>query len=205
MIIFDKTIAMEKDEFSPLFEKLNEKGVISDENRRAIINSFEIIKVKKKEIILNAGEKCHHLYFVSEGFIRTYHLNKNGSEFTRQLAPEGSFCTILISLMNGTESPAYIEALENSTILKMHRSNFWQILESSPQLKDIYTQILEDFQNYQIQRLETLTQQGTAERIANFQEEFESYLERIPHKIAASFLQLTPETYSRCLNEYNND
>ena len=73
----------------------------------SILDLVEIQKLSKNEILLNAGEICRHIYFVEKGILRTFQINSNGSEFTRLLAGEGQFCTILMSFQVRIPSPAY--------------------------------------------------------------------------------------------------
>lgn len=161
-------------------------------------NFFEKKEIKKGEILLNSGEVCTQLYFVSEGLLRTFHLNKNGSEFTRLFVPEGKFCTILLSFQEKISSPATIQALENSTVYSVSQTNFKKVISESSAAKNIYTHILEEYQNFQISRLEFLTTLNPQEKVEQFLAENSNLEKRISNKIIASYLQITPETYSRC-------
>ena len=73
---------------------------ISTEDEEKIKKYFKVRNVEKNEILLNAGEVCNHLYFVVQGILRTFHLNANGTEFTRLIRKENQFCTVLLSFLN---------------------------------------------------------------------------------------------------------
>jgi CRP-like cAMP-binding protein len=80
--------------------------------------------VEKNEILLNAGEVCNHLYFVVNGILRTFHLNANGTEFTRLIRKENQFCTVLLSFLEKKSSVATIQALEKGTLLMISSQDF---------------------------------------------------------------------------------
>ncbi len=182
---------------------LKENYDLNEDEENLIQKYFAVQEIKKNEILLNSGEKCNKLYFVAEGLLRTFHLNKNGSEFTRLIVPEGKFCTILISFQEKISSPAIIQALENGLVFSISFENFQNIISSSPKAKNLYTKILEDYQNFQISRLEFLTTLSPQEKVEQFLAENIDLEKRISDKIIASYLQITPETYSRCKKKMN--
>ena len=171
---------------------------LSKEDEDFAEKHFERQEFKKNEILLNGGDVCTKLHFVSEGLLRTFHINKNGTEFTRLFVPEGKFCTVLLSFQEKIPSPATIQAIENSVLYSISHSNFIKIISGSVAAKNIYTSILENYQNFQIARLEFLTTLSPQEKVEEFLKENADLELRISDKIIASYLQITPETYSRC-------
>ena len=170
----------------------------SVEEKTLISGLASIQTFKKNEFLLNAGEVCRYLYFIEKGLLRTFHLNANGSEFTRLIVPEQQFCTVLLSFQEGIPSPAFIQALENGTLMKISHAAFKTITEKSEAARFVYTKILEDFQNFQIKRIEFLTQWTPQEKTKHFLQENPKLATRLTSKVIASYLQITPETYSRC-------
>ncbi|TDX82776.1 Crp/Fnr family transcriptional regulator [Epilithonimonas xixisoli] len=171
---------------------------LDDADVKRIDDYFEIQTPKKNEIILNSGEVCKNIYFVKKGILRTFHINSNGTEFTRLIVKENQFCTVLISFQEKMASPAFIQALEDCVLFRISQENFLRFVSQSENAKKIYTTILEEFQNFQIKRLEFLTQYSPQEKTEIFIKENPELESRITDKIIASYLQITPETYSRC-------
>lgn len=177
---------------------LRENFDLTQEEENLTQKYFEKQDIKKNEILLNIGEKCNKLYFVAKGLLRTFHLNKNGSEFTRLMVPEGKFCTILISFQEKISSPATIQALENGLLFSISLDNFQEFISRSTNAKNVYTKILEDYQNFQISRLEFLTTLTPQEKVEQFLAENLELEKRISDRVISTYLQITPETYSRC-------
>ena len=53
---------------------------ITDEDWRIFESILEAKKLKKKEYLLKQGKICSGIYFLSEGTIRTFHINNDGKE-----------------------------------------------------------------------------------------------------------------------------
>ena len=85
---------MKEQEILIEFAKKHIEISTEDEEKSKILQGK---KCRKNEILLNAGEVCNHLYFVVQGILRTFHLNANGTEFTRLIRKENQFCTVLLS------------------------------------------------------------------------------------------------------------
>lgn len=171
---------------------------ISKDEEKVIKEIFSVRQVEKNEILLNTGEVCNHLYFVLSGVLRTFHLNANGTEFTRLIRKENQFCTVLLSFLERKTSVAIIQALENGTLLSITSENFRKLITESEAAKKIYTKILEDFEKFHLRRLEFLTSYSPKEKTEIFLKEYQELESRLTDKVIASYLQITPETYCRC-------
>lgn len=171
---------------------------ISNEDEKIIIDYFKVKKIEKNEILNHAGEVCNHLYFVVSGILRTFHLNANGTEFTRLIRKENQFCTVLLSFLEKKKSIATIQALEKGTVLYITTENFRKMTTESEAAKRIYIKILEEFENFHLKRLEFLTSNSPKEKTEIFLKEYHELEPRLTNKVIASYLQITPETYCRC-------
>lgn len=185
-------------EYQNLINYVKSKVEFSTEEEQLIPIYFEVKEYNKHEILLNAGEVCNYLYFVEQGLLRTFHINENGSEFTRLFVPENKFCTILVSFQNKIPSPATIQALEKTKVFVISKENFEKFTSVSENAKNFYLKILEEFQNFQIKRIEFLTSYSPQEKTDIFLKENKELEPRLTDKVIASYLQITPETYCRC-------
>ena len=171
---------------------------ISTEDEEKIKKYFKVRNVEKNEILLNAGEVCNHLYFVVQGILRTFHLNANGTEFTRLIRKENQFCTVLLSFLEKKSSVATIQALEKGVLLAISSEDFRTLTKESEIAQKMYTKTLEDFENFHLKRLEFLTSYSPKEKTEIFLKEYHELAPRLTDKVIASYLQITPETYCRC-------
>ena len=144
---------------------------ISTEDEEKIKKYFKVRNVEKNEILLNAGEVCNHLYFVVQGILRTFHLNANGTEFTRLIRKENQFCTVLLSFLEKKSSVATIQALEKGVLLAISSEDFRTLTKESEIAQKMYTKTLEDFENFHLKRLEFLTSYSPKEKTEIFLKE----------------------------------
>lgn len=196
ILLMMKFKAMKEQEI--LIEFAKKHIEISTEDEEKIKKYFKVRNVEKNEILLNAGEVCNHLYFVVQGILRTFHLNANGTEFTRLIRKENQFCTVLLSFLEKKSSVATIQALEKGVLLAISSEDFRTLTKESEIAQKMYTKTLEDFENFHLKRLEFLTSYSPKEKTEIFLKEYHELEPRLTDKVIASYLQITPETYCRC-------
>ena len=80
-----------------------------EEHLRTIL---KIKLLKKKEVLLTAGNTCKNVYFVSKGLLRSYYLNDDKEE-SKWFMKEGDVVFAVKSFLTQTPSNESIEALEN--------------------------------------------------------------------------------------------
>ena len=184
--------------FDSIFSFLRESFQFNNDDEVNFQKYFQREFFKKNEFVLRTGEICQKIYFIKKGLLRTFHINQNGTEFTRLIAKENEFCTILLSFSEEIVSAANIQSLEETELYSISKSDFKEFMSKSDNAKTIYTKILEDFQNFQIQRLEFLTSYSPQDKVEIFLKDNRKLEQRVSDKIIATYLQITPETYSRC-------
>ncbi len=184
--------------FDSIFSFLSESFQFNNDDEVNFQKYFQREFFKKNEFVLRTGEICQKIYFIKKGLLRTFHINQNGTEFTRLIAKENEFCTILLSFSEEIVSAANIQSLEETELYSISKSDFKEFMNKSENAKTIYTKILEDFQNFQIQRLEFLTSYSPQDKVEIFLKDNRKLEQRVSDKIIATYLQITPETYSRC-------
>ena len=63
-----------------LFSHIEEKVSLSAKDRLLIEKFFSCRKLRKKQYLLQEGEICKNLVFVSKGLLRTYNIDEKGNE-----------------------------------------------------------------------------------------------------------------------------
>lgn len=85
--------------------------------------SFSRFKVYSKgEMIRRSGDNAETAGIVLSGVIRSYYVDKDGSDITQYFAPEGSWC-IDSGMVGFDEMQANWEALEGGMRYKIYREN----------------------------------------------------------------------------------
>lgn len=183
----------------PIFNHLEE------EQMNEILGTIQSVSYKKGEIIYNAGDKSDSLYIVNKGKIRIYRLSEAGKEQLVRILSPGDF-TGELALFNQTIHESYAEAMVESQVCTIKRSDLQQFLLKYP---SISLKILEEFSNRLEQSEKQITRFATEKvetRLALFLAECldndlgtNEITLPMSRKDLASFLGTTPETISRKL------
>jgi CRP-like cAMP-binding protein len=158
---------------------------------------FEPHSFKKNEYVLREGEVCKYNYFVVSGCMRLFTLNKDGVENTRYFAFEGKFGTCFTSLITGEPSFEYIQSLEETTVLRIKKEFFYYLVGTEPAVNKVYRNILESAYITTQKRIYDLQGSDSLQRVKWLMENQPDILNRLPNKVVASYLGITPYTLSR--------
>lgn len=99
--------------------------------------------------------------------------------------------------MDGTPSNYYIDAVEDTDVLLISKSNFEIICEKIPAFNKMVNQILQRSLNATHERISDTLQSSGEEKYTHFLKSFPNLANRVPRHMLASYLGLTPETLSR--------
>jgi CRP-like cAMP-binding protein len=148
------------------------------------------ITVKKGEILQHKGDFNPKIYIVHEGLLRSYSIDKKGKEHIFMFAPEG---WIIADASAGTDpAELFIEALEDSKISVTEREPSRPNVDSIPLLRRI--SVLQ-------KRVIMLMSSSAIQRYDHFIETYPNIVQRVPQRMIASYLGITPEALSKVKGE----
>lgn len=156
------------------------------------------LTIKRGEHILRAGETEHHLYLIKSGLVRVYYLTEF-EEHTIRFGYKGSAINSLHSYLSETPSDFSLEALKNTSVIAIKKSDLYAHLEVH-NLYKTYTLVLEDLAKQQIERELDLLTHSPFERYQRVMARSPHLFLEAPAKYIASYLRMTPETLSRVRN-----
>ena len=180
-----------------LQKKLEDNAKANPEDIAEIISHFKSITLKRNQILLSPEEICKHYYFIEKGSLRLFTLNKQGKESSRYFAFEGNFCTALPSFIDQLPAMEFLQGIENSKLLAIDRTHFFQMIEKYNFFARIYQEILElGFITAQ-KRIYSFQGFDALEKVKWLIHHQPNVLLRISNKMAASYLGISPSTLSR--------
>lgn len=148
-------------------------------------NELKKINIKRGDILQRSGELNTKVYRVEKGLLRSYCIDRNGKEHIFMFAPEG--WVIADSCSPDVPSLLFIEALEDSTVVVLPKD-----LEREKDNVPALTRRMSALQN----RILMLISSNAIERYDYFINTHPELVQRIPQKMIASYLGITPETLS---------
>ncbi|NQX99104.1 MAG: Crp/Fnr family transcriptional regulator [Flavobacteriales bacterium] len=162
---------------------------------KAFADLCEEVTYKKNQIIKEAYNTARYGYFILKGSVGLFIWKKNNSICT-DLFLENDFLADDISLLTGKPSPIEIVSLENSTLLRISKSNIEKMKETP--MGSILFLAGEEHSNVekQSQHIELMTK-SAEERYLNLMKNRPDVLKRVHQKHIASYLGITAQSLSR--------
>lgn len=180
-----------------LITYIRERINLTDEDLSKIRSCYRPLKLKKNEILQGEGDPARRMFFVVKGCLRVYFVKEDGSEVTRRIVFENGFSTTLVGFITREPSKEYTQAIEPTTLLFTTRDEFYALLDSIPEWEKFYRQYLEHAYVTNTNRLMSFITQDAAERYRQLLDENPGIIRRLPNRIVASYLNISPETLSR--------
>jgi CRP-like cAMP-binding protein len=141
------------------------------------------IEVKKGQIIQSKGDLNSKVYQVVSGLLRSYSIDEKGKEHIFMFAPEA---WIIGDPVLPTEPcDLFIDALEDSIIIQKEKG-------SLPKDNEKLVNRLKVLQK----RVIMLMSASAIERYQHFLDTYPDIVQRVPQKMIASYLGITPEALS---------
>ncbi len=158
-------------------------------------------RVKKGMTLQVYGEQGMRSFFVKKGLLRSYILDHKGKEHVYMFAPEGWIIGDVESYSFETPSELYIDALEDSEIDVLDSKAMGGIdelpKEALVQQINKLTRRIAVLQH----RVLMLMSAKAADRYKEFLKTYPNIVQRVPQKMIASYLGITPEALSKIRGE----
>ena len=189
--------------------------MITDNFSKYIKNLFDIqdreitfcesfIKLKtipKGRVLVRSGEINKELYFVEQGLLRQFFVDKNGKEHILYFAPENWLLGDRNSSYFNLPTEFTIEAIED-TIVVILDPEFFINLSKEYQNAIAKSEFLLHRHIRQLQtRVSQLLGATAEERYLDFITTYPNLMMRVPQWMIASYLGITPESLSRVRRE----
>ena len=163
-------------------------------------NLFVSRSFKKGELIQQPGDRNPKTYYVKMGLLRSYNINASGKEHILSFAPEGWLMNDFCSSTNGSKAELYIEALEDGVLEIIDLRQINEVVLNAKLRNEILSKLVERMALMQ-RRLLLMMGSPAIERYEYFLQTYPSIVNRIPQRMIASFLGITPEGLSKVKGE----
>lgn len=150
------------------------------------------VEVKKGTILQETGALQSKAYYVKSGLLRSYIIDEKGKEHIFMFGPEGW----IVSDTNMPTEPAslFIDVLEDA-VLEVH-DKF-----TMDRTADLLPPILRRLGVLQ-KRILMLMSSSAYDRYVHFLNTYPDITQRVPQRMIASYLGITPEALSKVKNDH---
>lgn len=160
-----------------------------------ITGETPISKLKKGEVVQRSGEKATKAFYIKKGLLRSFTIDSKGKEHNFMFASEGWIITDVESRDFNEPALLYIECLEDSEIISIERkkqeTNSYTIEQYDKMMNSLFRRI-----GAMQRRIILMMSAQAQERYEYFLEVYPELPNRIPQKMIASYIGITPEALS---------
>lgn len=154
-------------------------------------------KVKKKQFLLQEGEVCDFEAYLLKGCIRSYYLDKEGTETILLFAVEDWWVSDLSSFSAQAPSNMFIETVENCELLFINYADKMQLFEQVPKFEKFFRLLVQRSLGVLQQRFYAAVSQTAEERYLAFIEKYPHIVQRVPQHQIARYIGVSPEFLSK--------
>jgi len=180
-----------------LLDQVERLVSLNEKAKEALINITSTTEVKKKDLIVEPAQVAHYRYFVTQGSFRSYLIDSAGKEHTVQLVSEGLYITDFCSHLYKYPATLYVEALEDSIICKLHYNDVEALCQKYHAFSEYFRLTTQEEFSTARHRALAIISKTAEERFLDLSRSNPEWIQRIPQKVIASYLGMTPEFLSK--------
>ncbi|MFT4757350.1 MAG: CRP-like cAMP-binding protein [Vicingaceae bacterium] len=154
----------------------------------------------KGDILQRAGENCSKAFFVKKGLLRSYTIDNKGKEHIFMFAPESWLIADIESQEFNQPAKLFIDCVEESEVIILDRNLLIKSELNINQLKTNVNLLLRRVAVLQ-RRVLTLMSASAKDRYELFLESYPNIPNRVPQRMIASYLGITPQALSTIRGE----
>lgn len=180
-----------------LIKKIKDSIPLSKEAEEYLFSISNERTVPKGSVLIRQGRPVDMVFFVTEGCLRSFFIDRHGKEHTLHFAIQNNWISDYIAIHSNESATLTVECLTESSIIEFDTEKIYGMLTRFPEL--------EPFQRANLERLFISLQKriinqlhlSAAERYDLFLEEYPDVEQHIPNYHIASYLGITQESLSR--------
>lgn len=159
--------------------------------------NFTILEYPQRSFLVEGGEVAKYFYFALSGVQAGYLINSKGEKVIFGFSYKGSPSGIYDSFVSQTPSNYFMEALTPSKLIAINKEKYDELFKLFPEFYRWRAHFMETILFGRGSREVEMLTLSAKERFDAFISRCPAELLQIPQKYLASYLNMTPETFSR--------
>jgi len=180
-----------------LIHKIKKAIILSDEAEKHVYSIAKEKLISKGEKLIFQGQVVNKTYFVTDGCLRSFRLDKNGKEHTLQFAIKDWWISDFIAIYNNELASLTVECLKDSEIVEFNPKDLNEIHSLFPEFEPFQRSNLERHVVSLHKRILNQLELTASERYDLFLEKYPDIEQYTPNYHIASYLGITQQSLSR--------
>ncbi len=180
-----------------LIEKIKNSIQLSLEAEEYLFSISKEKTFSKGAVLIRQGQNVNKIYFVTDGCLRSYCVDKNGKEHTLQFAIKNWWISDYIAIHDNESATLTVECLKESSVIEFNAKELDGILKLFPEYEPFQRNLLERHVVSLYKRILNQLQLVASERYDLFLEQYPDIEQYTPNYHIASYLGITQESLSR--------
>lgn len=178
---------------STIFKHIN----LSDDDLEVLTTAVYVKVYKRRSDLLRAGERWNKLFFIEQGLVRMFYLDKGGKEFNKAFFAEGQ--TIWpVAPMDREQGVLFnISAIEETAVLQIPFPILYKTLQKASLWEKFALPFAEKLVEIKFRREHDFLLLSALERLNQITKEAPHIVSRLPDYHLASYLGITNVSLSR--------
>lgn len=181
-------------------ELINKIKSVIELNPEAEKHLFSISKTRavlKGETLIRQGQAVRKTFFVTDGCMRSYCIDKNGKEHTLQFAIKGWWISDFMAIYNNELASLTIECITDSNVIEFNARKLDEIFSIFPEFETFQRKNLERHVVSLHKRILNQLQLSASDRYNLFLNQYPDIEKHAPNYTIASYLGITQQSLSR--------
>ena len=180
-----------------LINKIQSFTTLSPKAEEYVVSIAKEKSVSKGDVLIRQGQAVKNTYFVKDGCIRSYCIDKKGKEHTLQFAIKNWWISDFIAIYNNELSTLTIECITDSNIIEFNTEKLNRIYSIFPEFEAFQRKNLERHVVSLHKRILNQLQLTAPERYDLFLKQYPDIEQYTPNYHIASYLGITQQSLSR--------
>jgi len=180
-----------------LINKIKSSISLSAKAEEYVVSIAKEKKISKGDVLIRQGQIVKNTYFVKDGCLRAYCINKNGKEHTLQFAIKNWWISDFIAIYNNELATLTVECITDSNIIEFNAKELDGIYSVFPEFEAFQRKNLERHVVSLHKRILNQLQLSAPERYELFLKQYPDIEQFTPNYHIASYLGITQQSLSR--------
>jgi len=180
-----------------LINKIKSSIHLSSEAEEYLFSISKEKTVSKGEVLIRQGQTVKKIFFVTDGCLRSYCIDKNGKEHTLLFAIKNWWMSDYIAIHSNEAATLTVDCLTDSNIIEFNSKKLDEIHSLFPEFESHQRKQLERHIVSLQKRILNQLQLSATERYELFLEQYPYIEQYTPNYHIASYLGITQQSLSR--------